>query len=168
MAVPSDLLLKAQSGDPVSLNLLLLHCRTDIRSYAQKHCHISDVEDAIQESLIGVVRGLPGLRKVQAFSGWLLTIVKRECHKALRRAYLWPKESSDKALNSVSARSDLELQMILVSALESLPPHYLKVILLRDFEELSVQDIAQELGEAEASVKSRIHRARTMIREYLK
>lgn len=59
------------------------------------------------------------------------------------------------------------LQMDLSHALESLPPHYLQIILLRDFEELSLQEISQRTGETIACIKSRLHRARIMVREYL-
>jgi DNA-directed RNA polymerase specialized sigma24 family protein len=51
--------------------------------------------------------------------------------------------------------------------LESLPEHYLPVILLRDFEELTIVEIAERLDENIPSVKSRLHRARTLVREYL-
>ena len=48
-----------------------------------------------------------------------------------------------------------------------LPEHYREVILLRDIEELSIEEIAAVLGLTRESVKARIHRARIMIREYL-
>jgi RNA polymerase sigma factor (sigma-70 family) len=54
-----------------------------------------------------------------------------------------------------------------VSALESLPPHYREIILLRDFEELSIRELAQQLALTPAAVKSRLHRARQLMREYL-
>ena len=52
-------------------------------------------------------------------------------------------------------------------AIQSLPEHYREVILLRDIEELSIDEIAGVLGLTRESVKARIHRARLMIREYL-
>ena len=45
--------------------------------------------------------------------------------------------------------------------------HYREVILLRDIEELSIDEIASMLGLTRESVKARIHRARLLIREYL-
>ena len=47
------------------------------------------------------------------------------------------------------------------------PDHYRVVILLRDIEEFSIDEIAGALGLTRESVKARIHRARSMIREYL-
>lgn len=52
-------------------------------------------------------------------------------------------------------------------AIQSLPDHYREVVLLRDIEELSIDEIAGVLGLSRESVKARIHRARLMIREYL-
>jgi RNA polymerase sigma factor (sigma-70 family) len=54
-----------------------------------------------------------------------------------------------------------------VAALESLPAHYLEVILLRDFAELTIGEIAGKLGIQKPGVKSRLHRARELVREYL-
>ena len=58
-------------------------------------------------------------------------------------------------------------RLCLASALQSLPPQYLEVILLRDFEELSIAEIAVQLQLTAAAVKSRLHRARALRREYL-
>ncbi|TAM00498.1 MAG: RNA polymerase subunit sigma-24, partial [Pusillimonas sp.] len=52
-------------------------------------------------------------------------------------------------------------------ALESLPAHYLEVILLRDFEELTIAEISGQLGENTGAIKSRLHRARILVREYM-
>jgi len=48
-----------------------------------------------------------------------------------------------------------------------LPAHYLEVVLLRDFEELTIAEIAERLGEQQGAVKSRLHRARELVREYM-
>ena len=60
-----------------------------------------------------------------------------------------------------------DLRLDLSRAIRSLPDHYREVILLRDIEELSIEEIAGALGLSRESVKARIHRARMMIREYL-
>jgi RNA polymerase sigma factor (sigma-70 family) len=62
---------------------------------------------------------------------------------------------------------DDHLRRELASAIESLPPHYREVLLLRDFEELTIAEIAARVGDTPAAVKSRLHRARTLAREYL-
>ncbi|WP_430539918.1 RNA polymerase sigma factor, partial [Salmonella enterica] len=52
-------------------------------------------------------------------------------------------------------------------ALRSLPAHYLDVILMRDFEELTIAEISSQLNVSVGAVKSRLHRARELIRESL-
>ena len=54
-----------------------------------------------------------------------------------------------------------------MASLASRPAHYLQVVLLRDFEELTIAEIGSRLGEAPGAVKSRLHRARALVREYL-
>jgi len=61
----------------------------------------------------------------------------------------------------------LELRRDISRAIQSLPEHYREVVLLRDIEELSVNDIAQVLDLTREAVKARLHRARAMMREYL-
>jgi RNA polymerase sigma-70 factor (ECF subfamily) len=56
-----------------------------------------------------------------------------------------------------------DLRIDLSRAIQSLPDHYREVILLRDIEELSIDEIARVLDLSRDSVKARIHRARIMI-----
>ena len=67
----------------------------------------------------------------------------------------------------LASRSDETLRADLIGALESLPAHYLEDVLLRDCEELTIAGIAGRLGEQPGAVKSRLHRARELVREYL-
>ena len=67
----------------------------------------------------------------------------------------------------IDSKPSPALRQDLIAALESLPEHYLQIILLRDFEELTLNEIAQRLNENISAVKSRLHRARALVREYL-
>jgi RNA polymerase sigma-70 factor, ECF subfamily len=60
-----------------------------------------------------------------------------------------------------------EAREILDRALERLPEHYRALLVLRDVEELSNEEVAEILGESVSSVKSRLHRARMALREIL-
>ncbi len=63
--------------------------------------------------------------------------------------------------------TDNDLRIDLAAALESLPAHYLEVVMLRAFEELTIAEIAERLGEQPGAIKSRLHRARELVREYM-
>lgn len=167
MAAASDTLVSlALQGDPQALDGLLRRSQPDLRRYARRFCLAADVDDAVQESLIRITRHLPQLRAAAAFSGWLMTMVKRECLRLARLVRLH-EPSTDELLDQLATRSDEGLRLDLGRALESLPAHYLEVVLLRDAEELSLQEIAARTGETIACVKSRLHRARMLVREYL-
>ncbi len=84
-------------------------------------------------------------------------------HREGDRAWLtadWS-QSPEHALLSGEARAALE------EAIGQLPEHYRAVLVLRDVEELSSEEVAEVLGESVASVKSRVHRARMALRELL-
>lgn len=73
----------------------------------------------------------------------------------------------EKIEQQLNCRANHELRIDLANALESLPAHYLEVVLLRDFEELTIAEIAERLEENPPAIKSRLHRARELVREYL-
>lgn len=163
----STLICAAQGGDPVAIERLLRLCQADARRYARRHCHASDVDDAIQEALLTISRKIKGLKAAAAFSSWLMTVIRRECQKLARAMFNYdPLEGDDLELR-LATRPDDALRLDLAAALESLPAHYLEVVLLRDFEELTIREMAVRLNEPAGAIKSRLHRARELVREYL-
>ena len=163
----NHLIFAAQTGDVKAINSLLVVCQADVRRYARKHCHISDIDDAVQESLLIVSKRVQNLKAVAAFSSWLFTVIKRECHRLSRAMFRHEALEEDAVNEQLASRSTDDLRIDLAAALESLPAHYLEVLLLRDFEELTISEIAQRLEEPTGAVKSRLHRARELVREYL-
>lgn len=163
----SNLILAAQTGDPAAITQLLTVCQADARRYARRHCHASDVDDAVQESLLTISRKVKGLKAAAAFSSWLFVVIKRECRKLERMMFKHEPLEEDAAEQQLACRTDASLRIDLANALESLPAHYLEVVLLRDFEELTIAEIAERLGENAPAIKSRLHRARELVREYL-
>lgn len=162
-----NLILAAQMGDAAALSRLLAVCQADARRYAYKHCHASDVDDAVQESLLIVARKVRGLKAAAAFSSWLFTVIKRECRKLTRRMFRQEPLADELAEERLLQRPTDDLRIDLANALESLPAHYLEVVILRDFEELTIAEIAARLAEPPGAVKSRLHRARELVREYM-
>ncbi len=163
----SNLILAAQTGDPAAISRLLAVCQADACRYARRHCQASDVDDAVQESLLTISRKVKGLKAAVAFSSWLFVIIKRECKRLERMMFRNEPLDEDAAEQQRACRSDIALRIDLANALESLPAHYLEVVLLRDFEELTIAEIAMKLGENAPAIKSRLHRAREFVREYL-
>ena len=162
-----SLIMAAQTGDAMAISRLLAVCQADARRYAYRHCYASDVDDAVQESLLVVSRKVKGLKAAAAFSSWLFTVIKRECRKLERMMFKHDPLPDELAEEQMLCRDDVALRIDLAKALESLPAHYLEVVLLRDFEELTIAEIAERLGEQQGAVKSRLHRARELVREYM-
>ncbi len=162
-----SLIMAAQTGDVTAISRLLAVCQADARRYAYRHCQASDVDDAVQESLLVVSRKVKGLKAAAAFSSWLFTVIKRECRKLERMMFKHDPLPDEMAEEQMLSRDDTALRIDLAKALESLPAHYLEVVLLRDFEELTIAEIAERLDEQQGAVKSRLHRARELVREYM-
>lgn len=163
----NNLIVAAQAGDAAAISRLLAVCQADARRYARKHCQSSDIDDAVQESLLVISRKVKSLKAAAAFSSWLFTVVKRECRKLARAMFRYEPLPDELAEERLLLRPNDALRIDLANALESLPAHYLEIILLRDFEELTISEIATRLGEQAGAVKSRLHRARELVREYL-
>ncbi|WP_137924157.1 RNA polymerase sigma factor [Cupriavidus sp. 2SB] len=161
------LLERAKSGDQAAMVELLRLCQPDIRRYAQRHCLISDIDDAVQEALLTLSRRLSSVRALAALSGWLFRVVQRECRRLGRTALHFDPFDEEKLEDWLAAHSTDALRMELASALDSLPDTYRQIILLRDFEELTIGEIAERLALTPAAAKSRLHRARLLAREYL-
>ncbi len=166
-ATRPNLVLRAQSGDEAALNQLLVECQSDARRYAMRHCAASEIDDAVQEALLIVTRHVSTLKTVASFAGWLFTIVRRECSRLSRKMFGHEELDDERVAAHLSEWSSDELRIELAFALESLPPHYLQLILLRDFEELTISEICGRLGITVATAKSRLRRARMLVREYL-
>jgi RNA polymerase sigma-70 factor (ECF subfamily) len=163
------LLESARGGDAHAIESLLAAAQPDIRRYARRSCrNAADVDDAVQETLWLLYRRVGTLRALTSFAGWLVTVTTRACLRLARRAIGRREESAefDDHLQ-FSSRPQDELRLDLARAIQSLPEHYRAVVLLRDVEELAIDEIAGQLALTREAVKARLHRARLMIREYL-
>lgn len=159
----------AQAGDPMALERLLVQLRPDIRRYARYQCQRSSaIEDVVQEALIILYRRVGTVRTVSSLSAWLLKIVARLC---MLPALMFMK--GVETLNSVEDSASFakmpvdELRVDLVRALESLSSTHREIILLRDLQEMTISEIAGHLCITREATKSRLHRARAMVKEYL-
>ena len=146
---------------------MLARSRQDLRRYAEHHCVVNDVEDAVQESLFTASRRLGDLRQLESFTSWLIRIVTRECNRMKRG---WRKLLQEPVTEDIAAPCTLpgaDLLRDLADALGSLPAHYREIVLLRDVEGLTINELAERLGLSPEATKARLHRARALARETL-
>lgn len=157
----------AHKGDAAALEQLLALCQPDLRRYARRACMVSDVDDAVQEALLVLARRLQTVRDLAAFSGWLLRIVQRECHRLGRLALPGDPFDDAGAARWLAAHDNVARRIEVANALECLAREDRQVILLRDVEGCSIAEIGQQLGLSPAAARSRLHRARARLRALL-
>ncbi|MCO6505397.1 MAG: hypothetical protein J6568_08290, partial [Snodgrassella sp.] len=76
-------------------------------------------------------------------------------------------ETESNLENITTHDSDLNLRIDLINAIMTLPPIYRQILIIRDIEEYTAPEAAKKLGITIEAVKSRLHRARSMIKEKL-
>ena len=167
--VDAALFAAAQAGDPVALDRMLRELQPDIRRYARRQCHrTTAIEDVVQEALIVLYRRLGTVRDPLAIAGWILRVVTRLCMLPVLALIRGAEELTERHEAKYFARvPNNDLRIDLVRALESLPDIYREVILLRDMEQLTIAETADHLRITREACKSRIHRGRALLREYL-
>lgn len=167
MAPPrEDLLALARAGDGASIAQLLRHVQPDVRRYARRACRADDVDDAAQEALLAASRHLGTLRSAAALARWLFVVVARACRRLGRQGLrAWaPLDAAEAAL---ALRPDPELRHDLAMAIQSLAPQHRSLLIRRDLEERTIDEIAALEGLTREEVKGRLRRARALLREYL-
>jgi RNA polymerase sigma factor (sigma-70 family) len=150
----------AQRGDPVAMDILL----TDLAPWVGRICAaiaLERGEDALQETLIVVLRNLPALRDPAAWRAWVRRIAVRESLRMVRDN----RELTMRDLPEAMASSDLDTALDVRDTLRKLPAQQRAVLVLRNLEDLSEQETAEVLGVPEGTVKSRLHRARQGFRD---
>lgn len=163
--IDGGLVAAAKAGDAAALDRLLAVSQPDLMRFARRTC--ANAEDAVQAALWQLHRRIGTLRVIAAFTSWLFRIVERECRRLLglqRRTV--PLEHADpSALRIEPVPSDLRRD--LGAMIAALPYLYREVLILRDIEELTAPEAATQLDISVEAVKSRLHRARGMLREKL-
>jgi RNA polymerase sigma-70 factor (ECF subfamily) len=137
-----------------------------------------DAEDVLIEALLKAYRNLEKLRDVKAFRAWLAQIARRVCWQLKEREALLPLMQlsmlEEEGRDIVSGEIPLEaraaakeMKEILAQAMEGMPAEYRDVYEMRDVKELPGAEVAKRLGISQAAMKSRLHRARGILRERL-
>jgi len=142
-----------------------------------------DAEDVTQDALLKALAHLHQFRRESAFGTWLIQIAINEarmCRRKLRRGIMFsltsepdgdgayiPKDFADWREIPSEALERSEIRETLANALTSLEEHYRLTFILRDVNDLSIAETAHILGISPAAVKSRLRRARLMIRDIL-
>jgi len=137
-----------------------------------------DAEDVLIEALLKAYRHLDQLQDVATFRAWLAQIARRVCWQLKEREALIPliqlsqleEEGHQIAHNQESIESEVireQMKSLLRKAIDQLQPNERAVYELRDIQGLSGEEVANRLHISLSSMKSRLHRARASLRNYL-
>jgi len=143
----------------------------------------ADAEDAAQEAMLKALANIRQFRAEARFSTWLIQITVNEALMRRRRertrmteaiddhrddeGEYTPRDFADWREIPSEALERKEVRQKLAEALASLDRKYREVFVLRDMEQLNIQETAEALGISVASVKTRLLRARLMLRDLL-
>ena len=177
-AILSEAVTLPRSADEVLEDLVRQHSRLVYRiAYAALRSH-HDAEDATQETFLRVLRYSHKLAMVENHKTWLARIAwrvaversQRRSHK--REIPLDDPERPAEEVASSDAPADQALQGSQVGALlerliAALPEKLREPLILSTLEEMSPREVAATLGINEAAVRSRVFRARQILREKL-
>lgn len=170
-AEEAALVRRAVAGDQSAFAVLVQRYSGAIFNQAYRMLGDShEAEDAVQEVMLRAYRRLESFDPARRFVTWLLTIGSNYCIDRLRRRRLAWLTLDDVALWLSSpepgperAALVAEGRMAVQRALQTLPEAYRSVTVLRYWHDLSYLEIAEALGLTEATVKTRLHRARKML-----
>ena len=122
----------------------------------------------MQEALFVLYRHVGSVRDPMALAGWVIRVVTRLCMLPVLGLTRGAEALTERHEAEYFARQPADdLRIDLVRALESLPEIYREVILLRDMEQLTIGEAAERLGITREATKSRLLRARALVREFL-
>lgn len=187
--VYAGLVRAAAAGDATAMEQLLIRAQEVAFRFSLLVCgHAPDAEDVMQDALMRTYRRVGTIKDPAAFRTWLFRTVRNACLMKRRKRVDEPArvESLDEPHGSgqaggTSAPRDVAtggkgpeelalnawLGRRLRRALATLPPAYRMIVLLREMEGLSTREVADVTGMTEVNVKTRLHRARVMLREAL-
>jgi RNA polymerase sigma-70 factor (ECF subfamily) len=147
---------------------------------------VRDAEDMVQDTFLNVFKYLKSFRYETKLKNWIYRIAASACIKRRRKSKFAPerelsldeflpgdgegvpREIPDWANVPLDRLLNEELARTVKANIDSLPPKYRMILLLRDIEGFSTAEAAQILDLTESNVKVRLHRARLYLRDRLK
>lgn len=167
-----SLVIRARLGDEKAFAELLERHGPRLFSFVERMMQSASgsVPDLVQEIWIAIYRALPGLQDASKFRPWTFRIARDRIYREYRRRRIaWePIESlaAEPAVEEDAAELPFETHEMQRS-LAALSPAHREALLLRFFEDLTYEQIAQLTGATVGTIRSRIHYAKRALRESL-
>jgi RNA polymerase sigma-70 factor (ECF subfamily) len=169
-----DLIRRARQGDQDAFRQLVeIYGMLTERTARVLLSDRSDAEDAVQEAWLDAWRGLAGFELGRPFRPWLLTVVGNRCRMVARRRKLTSVPFDDVLYDRIDAPTQLQANPFgsieayyedLQEAVESLDGEHRRLLALRFYADLQLDEIAELLNVPLGTVKSRLHRTLQTLR----
>ena len=179
----AELVAQAQCGKLEAFEeLVRRHTRLIYRALIAILGDAADAQDAMQDAFLSAFRDIGGFQGRSKFSTWLVSIARNAALQRLRdRKNTESLEQKDNEQdrefrprqvvawqeNPEQSHSRTEMRQLVEKGLLQLPAKYRVIVMLRDVEQLSTDDVARQLGLSVPAVKTRLLRGRLMLREWL-
>lgn len=134
----------------------------------------ADAEDVIQETFAGAFRAAAKFRQQSSVKTWLLQILVRQVARSRRSTFRVSRNALSLHgggavdLPVVAEAERVDHRLDVTQVMQSLSPEHREVLVLREFEHLSYEQIAKTLGVPPGTVESRLYRARQELKQKLK
>jgi RNA polymerase sigma-70 factor (ECF subfamily) len=169
--------LAAARGDDEALAVLVRAYHQRVYRFGRRVCRDEmDAQDAVQEAFARLVKRPDVVKDASALS-WLMSVVRNACLRLLRpflreRTALGervsePEEIPSEGADPQAALERWELVRSVHAAITALERPYREVLVLRDLEGLTGEETCAALGLESATMKTRLHRARSQLRQAL-
>lgn len=177
-----ELIQQAAAGDAVAFEMLMAPYERQIYALCLRIAgNREDALDCVQETLVRIWRSLPKYRRQSAPTTWFYRIAANTCFDLLRRQKYRPSVSLDAMTDegffpAVDEQSDCNPEVnfecsiwknALAQTIARLPDKLRSVLILRDVEGLSYEQISESLGVPAGTVRSRLSRARLRLKRLL-
>ena len=176
-----QLIARFQSGDERAYIELVNRYRDRLINFVYPFLgDFEQAEDVVQETMLKLYEKKHYYREIAKFSTWIYTIARNLANTELRKkkrrktTYISRMTKDDRQYDIPAVQADLNqnLQSEFIrdrihAAIKELPEHFKTVIILRDIQELSYDDISNIVGVPLGTVKSRINRARLQLQAEL-
>jgi RNA polymerase sigma-70 factor (ECF subfamily) len=176
----AETLRRCREGDERAYREIVERYQRQVYSLAMRMLRSAeDAEDLTQDTFVRMFKAIDRYDPERPFAAWLMTIASRLCIDHIRRRKVRPLplvredpgsheeqtiDVEDPGLGPDEITSHREEERQAQTLIDSLPPHYRIVVVLRHQQDLSYEEIAQSLDLPIGTVKARIHRARALLK----
>jgi RNA polymerase sigma-70 factor, ECF subfamily len=179
----AELVAQAQGGKLEAFEeLVRRHTQLIYRTLMGMLGNPADAQDGLQDTFLSAFKHISGFQGRSKFSTWLVSIARNTALQRLRgrknveslderdreeEGDFRPRQLRSWEDNPEQSHSKSEIKQLVEAGILGLPAKYRVVVVLRDIEQLSTDEVARELGLSAPAVKTRLLRGRLMLREWL-